>query len=168
MKLKPILARLSCLSNFLEDGFLVILLSSLISLAVTQIILRNFFNSGIEWVEPLLKILVLWVGLAGAMVATRYRQHISINVLSHYLPAKTQLFSALFNAVFTATIAAIISYHGSRFVLMEKQDATIAFAQIPSWWCELIIPLAFGVIAIRFLAQAMQHAHQIFLGFSRQ
>jgi TRAP-type C4-dicarboxylate transport system permease small subunit len=152
--------RLSQLINAIEDGFLVVLLSSLIGLAITQIILRNVFDSGISWAEPLLKILVLWVGLAGAMVATRYNQHITINVIARYLPEHWQQLTAFFTSIFTATVTAIISYHAGRFVLMDKEAQSIAFADIPSWWCELIIPLAFGIITIRFLGIAISQARQ--------
>jgi TRAP-type C4-dicarboxylate transport system permease small subunit len=38
-----------------------------------------------------------------------------------------------------------------RFVLFEREDQAIAFASVPAWMCELIIPVAFGIMALRFL-----------------
>lgn len=157
MKLKATLKNVNRYINHLEDAFLVGLLSSLIVLASTQIMLRNVFDSGISWAEPLLKILVLWVGLTGAMVATRYEQHITINVLTRYLPHPLQQLSGLFTSLFTSIVSAIISYHGARLVVMDMQEGSIAFANIPNWWCELIIPLAFAVIALRFLLLTFTH-----------
>ena len=55
-----------------EDALLVILLTAMIVLACTQILLRNFFDSGIVWIDPLLRVMVLWLGLVGATVATRH------------------------------------------------------------------------------------------------
>ncbi len=52
--------------------------------------------------------------------------------------------------LFSAAICGLISYHAARFVLMEKEEGMIAFGDIPAWWCEIIIPIAFGVMALRF------------------
>ena len=72
--------------NKIEDGLLVIILSSMIILAVYQIIARNLFSEGVVWIDPLLRTLVLWVGLSGAVVATRTDNHIRIDVFAKYLP----------------------------------------------------------------------------------
>ena len=70
-----------------EDALLVLLLSAMIVLAATQIMLRNFFDSGFVWIDPLLRVLVLWLGLIGATVATRNNRHIRIDLLSGFSAA---------------------------------------------------------------------------------
>src|SRR4030067_3823713 len=67
------------------DGFLVALLAAMIGFAATQILLRNVFDSGITWAEPLVRLLVLWVGLARAIEATRQNDLIAINLLLRFL-----------------------------------------------------------------------------------
>ena len=59
-------------------------------LAALQIVLRYGFDSGIAWADPLLRVLVLWLGLLGALAATRDRRHITIDVLSRMLPARAK------------------------------------------------------------------------------
>ncbi|HIL83344.1 MAG TPA: TRAP transporter small permease subunit, partial [Pseudomonadales bacterium] len=90
----------------LEDGALVLALVSMLVMALTQILLRNLFDSGFLWAESFLRILVLWVAILGAMVATRDRNHISIDLLSRLLPAgyfvPLQIVSLLFAAVLCA------------------------------------------------------------------
>ena len=158
------MTRLIRLTHALEDSFLVILLTSLIGLAVMQILLRNFFDSGLSWADPLLRILVLWVGLAGAMVATRYQQHIAINFLTRLLPEHLKLVAQIFTDLFAGTTAAIIAYHGGRFVVMDFASQTFAFAEIPSWWCELIFPFAFAVISLRFFINSVQLLQKLLPG----
>jgi len=51
----------------MEDGILVVLLSVMILVAAAQILLRNFFDIGLSWGDQALRILVLWVGLMGAV-----------------------------------------------------------------------------------------------------
>ena len=63
----------------LENIALISALISMLGIAVLQIFLRNFFDSGFLWAESFLRILVLWVAMLGAMVATREKNHISID-----------------------------------------------------------------------------------------
>jgi TRAP-type C4-dicarboxylate transport system permease small subunit len=60
----------------IEDGILAAVLTLMIALAVVQILLRNFFGAGFIWGDMLVRILVLWIGLIGAMIATRQNKHI--------------------------------------------------------------------------------------------
>ena len=149
------------LIRYCEDGFLVVLLAAMIGFAVTQIVLRNLFDSGLSWADPLLRLLVLWVGLAGAMVATRQDRHIAIDVLTRYLPPRWQLAAQVIVDLFAALVSAIVAYHAGRLMIMDKEAGAIAFAAVPVWICELIIPLAFGVIAMRYLVFAITHARQL-------
>jgi len=135
----------------IEDGILVGLLLLMIFIAVLQIFLRNLFDSGILWGDPLVRILVLWIGLIGAMVASRDNHHISIDVISRYLPDKIKKLSNLIISIFTSLVCAVMAYYSLIFVIMEKNDGILAFANIPAWVCESIIPVSFGIISFRYL-----------------
>ena len=122
----------------------------MIGLAVFQIVLRNGFDSGLVWADPLIRVLVLWLGLIGAMVASRTDNHISIDIVSKYLPMGLKRFTSLLVYLFTAFVCALMTFHSARFVLMEKADGMSAFFSVPIWVCELVIPVAFGIITIRY------------------
>ena len=70
----------------IEDSILVLILVAMIFLAFLQIVLRNVFGVGLIWVEPLVRQMLLWVALAGAMVATRDHNHITVDAVSRFLP----------------------------------------------------------------------------------
>ncbi|KAF0192753.1 MAG: dctQ [Gammaproteobacteria bacterium] len=133
-----------------EDGVLVLVVGIMIVLAASQIFLRNVLDSGFSWGDPLLRILVLWVGLVGAMVATREDNQITIDILSRFLPEKIRLLSRAITDLFASLVCAILTYHGGRFVWMDWADGAIAFANIPAWACEIVIPIGFGAIALRY------------------
>jgi TRAP-type C4-dicarboxylate transport system permease small subunit len=135
----------------IEDGILMLLLSTMILLATSQILLRNLFETGISWADPTLRILVLWLSLLGAMAATRDNNHIQIDLLSRFLPATARHWVQRLTDLFAAVVCALLSWHAGRFVLLEWEDGTLLFAAIPAWVCELIMPLGFGVMALRFL-----------------
>ena len=133
-----------------EDSILVGLLMSMIILSVLQICLRNFFETGIVWSDVLVRILVLWLGLIGAMVASRKGNHINIDLIDRYLPERAKIVVSLIIELFTTLICLIVAYYSLQFVQMEFVDGGRAFAKVPTWVCEAIIPFAFTVIAIRY------------------
>jgi TRAP-type C4-dicarboxylate transport system permease small subunit len=100
---------------------------------------------------------VLWIGLVGAMVASRTDNHISIDILSRYLPARIKRITTLAVHVFTAGVTAVMAWFSLEFVQMEKGDSLIAFANVPAWVCESIIPIAFLVICIRYTLFSISH-----------
>ena len=136
----------------IEDGILIGLLLLMITIAVFQILLRNLFDSGMTFGDELIRILVLWISLVGAMVAGRNNSHINIDLVSRYLSDPVKRLSTVLVGIFTSFICAAMAYFSLVFVLMEKSEGIIAFSGIPAWVCESIIPLAFAVISFRYLA----------------
>ena len=133
-----------------EDILLVLLLSSMIALASTQIILRNLFDFGLVWADPLLRIMVLWLGLVGATVASRDNKHIHIDLITRFLSKKWYLFIQTFVGQFTAWVCLLIAWHGTRWVHLEYLDGMIGLSGIPAWMFEIIIPITFALIGIRY------------------
>ena len=146
----------------IEDGLLALLLGSMILLASGQILLRNLFDSGLVWADPLLRLLVLWVGLLGALAATREPKHISIDVFLHLMPVRSRAAVQVITALFAAAVSGIVAWHGARFVEMDFQAQATAFAGLPAWVLELVIPFAFGMIAIRYALHCAGHARAMF------
>jgi TRAP-type C4-dicarboxylate transport system permease small subunit len=148
---KTFVENLQTILHRLEDGVLVGLLLLLISIAVLQILLRNLFDSGVLWGDFLVRILLLWIGLVGAMVASRQGNHINIDLVTRYLPSRVKCLVNFIVELFTAMLCGIVAYYSLMFVQMEFAYGDNAFAQVPVWICQIIIPFAFIVIALRYL-----------------
>jgi len=134
----------------LEDGLLALLLTSMIGLAGIQILLRNGFDSGLDWADPLLRIMVLWLGLLGAMAASRDNKQISIDVFARMMKGRPYHAVQLLTSSFTSAVSFIISWHALRFVRMEQEDQATLFNELPSWPFEAIIPFVFLIIGCRY------------------
>lgn len=135
----------------LEDALLVSLFVSMMLVAVVQIVVRNLIGAGIVWADPLVRILVLWAGLVGSMTATRQNSHISIDILTRFLPERFKLLANSLTLSVTSAVCGAGAWYSTQFVLMEREFGTEAFASVPIWVCESIIPIAFFVIAVRCL-----------------
>ena len=66
-----------------ENAVLVLLLSTMILLAVGQIVLRIFFSIGFVWADELISLTVLWVAIVASVAAARSDRHLRIDALSN-------------------------------------------------------------------------------------
>jgi len=147
-----------------EDALLGLLLSAMIALASTQILLRNLFDFGFVWIDPILRVLVLWLGLLGAAVATRNNRQISIDLLTRYLGEKTNHLAQAAAEQVSAWTCLVIAAHGFDWVRLDFVDGLIAFAGIPAWMLQAVIPLSFGLIGLRYLLFSWSSARQYLRG----
>ena len=134
----------------LEVLLLAVILLAMVVMAVLQIVLRNLFDTSLFWVEPLNRILVLWIAILGAMVATREKAHIAVDVLKHYLTGRSLTAMSKCIEIFASLICLVMSYHSFRFVYYEYLDGMATFSGLPSWPFELIMPIGFLVMGLRF------------------
>lgn len=136
--------------HHLEDGLIIVVLCSMVLLAVLQIILRNFLGLGLTWIDPLLQNGVLWIGMLGAMIASRNDGHIQIDLGSRYLSPLGRRLMSLGTDLFTALICVLVAWHSFHYVRDEAAFPMMAFGSVPAWWLQVIIPFGFALIALRF------------------
>jgi C4-dicarboxylate transporter DctQ subunit len=136
--------------NRIEDWLLVIMLAVMIVLAVTQIAYRNIAGGGVVWIDPMLRMLVLWVALSGAVIASRTDNHIRIDFFAKYMTGKYYYYIKRVVHVYCVIICALIAWYSVSFVRMDYEYGTEAFAGMPAWITQLIIPIAFGLMAFRY------------------
>jgi len=155
------LRRVTRLVSAAEDIMVVVLLTAMILLAGTQIALRNVFHSGLLWADPGLRVMVLWVGMVGAMVASRFDKQISVDAVSRFLSPRGRARVRVLTDLFTSLVSALVAWHAARLVLDDRAAGSMVFASVPVWVCESILPIAFGVIAIRYLLYAVAHVRTV-------
>ena len=106
-------------------------LSCMIVLAIYQILSRNLFSEGVVWIDPLLRTLVLWVGLTGAVVATRTDNHIRIDIFSKYFPKSILPYILRVAYLFTLSICLLIAWHAGRLSIANMNTAPLLFPACP-------------------------------------
>ncbi len=138
----------------IEDGILVLILVGMVFLAFLQIVLRNFFGIGLIWIEPLVRQMLLWVALAGAMVATRDHNHITVDAVSRFLPrGRIKSAAGLLCDTFAAVVCGLLTYSTFLVFQREFQDPLLGniMPGLPHWASLLTLPVAFGVMTLRFV-----------------
>jgi C4-dicarboxylate transporter DctQ subunit len=139
-----------------EQTLITILLSLMIAIAFLQIVLRNIFATGIAWADPLVRNLVLWVGFVGAAIATREGKHITIDVLPQRVPQQVKAIIVIIIQLFAAFICGLLTFAAVKFVRNEAIMGSITFMGVPAWVPQLILPITFGIMALRFCLLALK------------
>jgi len=139
-----------------EQTLITILLSLMIAIAFLQIVLRNIFATGIAWADPLVRNLVLWVGFVGAAIATKEGKHITIDVLPQRVPQQVKAIIGIIIQLFAAFICGLLTFASVKFVRNEAIMGSITFVGVPAWVPQLILPITFGIMALRFCLLALK------------
>ena len=128
----------------------------MIALAAGQIFLRNLFDIGFFWSDELLRLLVLWLAVAGAVAASRKDRHISIAVLDQFLSAPLRRVNKIILDSFTAVICALIAWHSAAFVYTSFEYGDTMLGDVPAWLLQLVLPVGFALISWRYALFMLQ------------
>jgi C4-dicarboxylate transporter, DctQ subunit len=148
------LARAERWGRRVEDLLLTLLLLGLVLLASGQIVLRNVFSVGVLWADGLVRLLVLWLALIGAIAASRDQKHIAVDALARVAPPLARRLAAVLSSLFTSAITGILAFYSWRFVADSRAYGDTLLSDWPAWICELILPLGFALISYRYLVRA--------------
>jgi len=148
--------RLDRAGRFLETAVLVTLFSSMMLLAVGQIVLREVFNTGFVWADELVKLMVLWLAMVGSIAATRDNRHIRIDALSHIFPRLVIQLTRLVVDLFAAAVSGLIAWHTWRYLQVEIEYADTVLVDTPAWIAHSVLPAAFLLISFRFVVLAIK------------
>lgn len=148
--------RLDRAGRFLETALLVTLFSSMMLLAVGQIVLREVFNTGFVWADELVKLMVLWLAMVGSIAATRDNRHIRIDALSHVFPRVVVQLTRLVVDLFAAAVSGLIAWHTWRYLQVEIEYADTVLVDTPAWIAHSVLPAAFLLISFRFVVLAIK------------
>lgn len=134
-----------------EDALLFFILIGMILLAGTQIFLRNLFDTSLFWGDEMLRLMVLWLAVAGGLAASRLDKHISIAVIDRFLPATAKMATRIVIDLFTAALCALFAWQSARFVYSSYEYGDTVMRDVPAWAAQVIMPIGFALMALRHL-----------------
>lgn len=159
-----LLERLERAGSLFETVLLVAFLSSMMLLAVGQIVLRELFSTGFVWADELIKLMVLWLAMIGSIAACRDNRHIRIDALSHILPRLAVELTRALVDVFAAIVCGVIAWQTWRYLQVEIEYQDKVLINIPAWIAHGILPVAFLLISFRFVVLVVKQIGTIITG----
>lgn len=161
---EKLLGSLERFGRFVENATLVALLSAMIVLGAGQILLRNGFGIGFIWADELLRIMVLWIAMLGAIAASRDDNHIAIDILSRFLAGRVKIAARLIIDLFTCIVCGLIAWYAFGFVGEAREFGDTVLNGKPAWLVQAILPVSFGLISYRYLVLAARHVMNLVSG----
>lgn len=139
---------------WLEVALLGSLFAALVVLGLTQIGLRNLADTSLAWADPAMRAMVLWIAMLAASLAARDLKHIRIDLLDRLVPAPAAAVIRRVVLFATAVVCLAMVAASAQMMAYEYQFQTNAFANVPSWVVQLIIPIGFALMGWRFMRHA--------------
>jgi TRAP-type C4-dicarboxylate transport system permease small subunit len=158
--LPPPLARLIRVVTWTENALLIAMLALMVALAAAQILLRNFLDFSIAGADQLVRLLVLWVAFLGAVAASRDGKHIHVDAVVRWLPGRIRAGAVALTDLFTLSVCLVLAWQSLRFMQSARESGEMAFGALPVWIAELILPLGFALIALRYGLRLLHHLRQ--------
>ena len=157
----------------LEGWLIVFSLSLMVFFTFLQIILRALYTHAhwslantmlgmVDWTEPLVRLLVLWITFFGASLLTREQKHIRIDIVPALLSGKRINFRDILINLIGALISAIMLKTSLNYIQLEMDYGSTLFLNLPSWIGQIILPLGFALICFRFSVNCLEQAIIIF------
>lgn len=142
----------------IENFLLQLSLVSLLLFAFVQVFLRNFFDTAIAWGDVFNRLLVLWIGLFAATIGVKENKHLSLEILTKFLPDKAKPISDVFVNLFVIVVASALTSASWRFFQdqIEFESTDLLFQGVPKAYFTLIFPLGFGLITFRYVVRLLE------------
>ena len=138
-----------------EKGLIVSFIFLMVSLSFLQVLLRLLLHSGIVWLDPMLRHMVLWAGLLGAATASRYAEHFALDALVKFMPGRFHRPLNLAADIFAILVSGALFFAAAKFIKDEFTSSSVAFYAgrfgIKGGWAGMVIPAVFILIAFHTL-----------------
>ncbi len=155
----------------IESWLIIAMLSLMVAFTFLQVVLRGFYTHGhfswantlmgeIDWSEPFVRLLILWITFLGASLLTREGKHIQIDFFSSILPPRWLPLRDCFLSLTCAIICAIMVKVCIDYLRMEMEFGGTMFLSLPGWIGQVILPAGFALLLTRFLLKAIDQGIQ--------
>lgn len=127
-------------------GFLGLVM---IAVPAAETLARRFFDTQITSAGLVVQHLTLWVGFLGALLATGAGKHLSLSTVEA-IPARYHRAVAFVTRSAATAVSALLTVAAYRVVVADATSGRTLFFGIPVSWSEAIMPVTFGLMAVRF------------------
>jgi TRAP-type C4-dicarboxylate transport system permease small subunit len=147
-------------------------LALMVLLTFLNIILRTLYSHAhlqwannvlgqVDWTEPFVRLLVLWITFLGASLITGENRHIRIDVVGSFISSRWSPYREIILSIGCLIICSLMLKASIEYIGIEMDFGSYLFLMIPSWICQLIIPAGFSMMIFRFFIRAIEQALKI-------
>jgi TRAP-type C4-dicarboxylate transport system permease small subunit len=148
----------SCISNFCAGLLLLI-----VGFTFLQVLLREFFDYGLLWVDEASRFCMVWMGLFGSIWVTNSNKHLNVGLKLHEKFDKRLvcLIDSIF-ALFIVIVAAVVAYQTAIFTSTSMNMASTSLSWLKMGYVFIAVPVAMLALAYYYLKSFFKNLHSLF------
>ncbi len=163
-----------------EEVLLALLLVAMVLVAALQVLLRNIWDTGIDWADITAQNATVVLGLLGAAVATSEGRHLNIDLVSRVLQGRAKMALHAVINLFAVTVCYLLVKGGwvtfsvnydpwvqnipEGWTVAQNLKAEFLEGNIPQWLSQLFLPFGFGLIGLHFALRLVRDLHTLVTG----
>jgi TRAP-type C4-dicarboxylate transport system permease small subunit len=147
---------------FITWSWIITILVTL--LIVTDVILRWVFNAPLPAAWEMSEVAMPYIVLFGLAYTLTNNSHVRVSIVTDLLSAKIQIVLAIFVGTISFLLTSLMTY-GSWLYFLESyliKEEMLAAVHIPWWIGKIGMPLAFGLLSIRYLIMVVLRIREIY------
>jgi tripartite ATP-independent transporter DctM subunit len=134
-----------------ENLIVTLALAVMVLLPLAEAALRKLFNTGISGASAIVQHLVLVVGMLGGAVAARDGRLLSLSTVRVFLRGRWKSTAIVFSSAVAVTVSVFLCVASAQYISFTRPAGKVLAYGVPVWVVQLVLPLAFALIAIRLL-----------------
>lgn len=148
---------MTALAKRAEEYLATLALGGIMLLPLAEIFSRRFLGVGIPGSGPFAQHLTMWVGLLGAAIAAREGKLLSL-ATGEFLPkGPIGNVAHIIAGAIGSFVATLFAFGGVALVKSDRLAGDMIANGVPVWVSDLVLPFAFGLIAIRIAWRSSPH-----------
>jgi tripartite ATP-independent transporter DctM subunit len=141
---------LSTATRRAEESLLVIAIGLATLVPLVDVVGRPFGGFHIPGGASYVQQLTLWLAFVGGLVATTERKHLTLSTVELFGEGRLRHWATVFSSAVSAAAVGVLAYASYGLVLADRQEGRILPGGLPEWVSECVMPIALGLMALRF------------------
>lgn len=133
-----------------EDVAVTLALLSMVLLPLIEVAGRALFQTGVPGSIDYVRHLTLWISFIGAAIATRHAKHLALGFTT-FMEDRSRAFADLFAGAMAGAASLWLAWASFDFVRQNAASAATLGGFIPEWAAQMIMPVGFALMGLRFL-----------------
>jgi len=118
-------------------------------LVASELAVRQVGGTGVPGALPVLQHLTLWLGFLGAAYAAREGKLLAIASSGLFPAGAWREAAAIFAGIVGSAVSVLLARASAEMVRLDREAGGEVALGIPIWVAELVLPLAFSILALR-------------------
>jgi C4-dicarboxylate transporter, DctM subunit len=137
-----------------EDSVACLVLALMVLLPLAEMAMRFLFERGLPGSQPFVQHLTLWIGFLGATLAAREGRLLQLASGTFIPEGPWREAAGIVSALVGSAVCLVLAAASWTLVEVEREGGAVIALGIEVWMALLVLPFAFGVLALRLVWHA--------------